>query len=107
MARLQAVANALYYPTPPGVAAAIARHLAPADRLRPGHVIRALDPCAGTGAALARLTFSDEIRRRQDAAGGVSIVARLSGAEAAALRAGPDLRVESLSLEDLFVEVTQ
>jgi ABC-2 type transport system ATP-binding protein len=61
----------------------------------------------GTGAALARLTFSDEIRRRQDAAGGVSIVARLSGAEAAALRAGPDLRVESLSLEDLFVEVTQ
>ncbi|MFS2002955.1 ABC transporter ATP-binding protein [Duganella sp. CT11-25] len=61
----------------------------------------------GTGAALARLTFSDEIRRQQDTAGGVSILARLSGAEAAALRAGPDLRVETLSLEDLFVEVTK
>ena len=61
----------------------------------------------GTAAALARLTFSDEIRRRQDAGGGVSILARLSGAEAAALRAGPELRVETLSLEDLFVEVTK
>jgi ABC-2 type transport system ATP-binding protein len=61
----------------------------------------------GSGAALARLTFSDEIRRQQDTAGGVSILARLSGAEAAALRAGPDLRVETLSLEDLFVEVTK
>jgi ABC-2 type transport system ATP-binding protein len=61
----------------------------------------------GTGAALARLSFSDEIRRRQDAGGGVSILARLTGAEAAALRAGPDLRVETLSLEDLFVEVTK
>jgi ABC-2 type transport system ATP-binding protein len=61
----------------------------------------------GTGAALSRLTFSDEIRRQQDAGGGVSILARLSGAEAAALRAGPELRVETLSLEDLFVEVTK
>jgi ABC-2 type transport system ATP-binding protein len=61
----------------------------------------------GTGAALAGLKFGDEIRRRQDAGGGVSILARLSGAEAAALRAGPELRVETLSLEDLFVEVTK
>ena len=61
----------------------------------------------GTGAALSRLSFSDEIRRQQDANGGVSILARLSGAEAAALRAGPELRVETLSLEDLFVEVTK
>ena len=61
----------------------------------------------GTGAALAGLKFVDEIRRQQDAGGGVSILARLTGAEAAALRAGPDLRVETLSLEDLFVEVTK
>jgi ABC-2 type transport system ATP-binding protein len=61
----------------------------------------------GTGAALAGLRFSDEIRRQQDAGGGVSILARLSGPEAAALRAGPELRVETLSLEDLFVEVTK
>lgn len=61
----------------------------------------------GTGAALAGLKFVDEIRRQQDAGGGVSILARLSGAEAAALRAGPELRVETLSLEDLFVEVTK
>jgi ABC-2 type transport system ATP-binding protein len=61
----------------------------------------------GTSAALSRLTFSDEIRRQQDASGGVSILARLSGAEAAALRAGPELRVETLNLEDLFVEVTK
>lgn len=61
----------------------------------------------GTGAALAGLRFSDEIRRQQGAAGEISILARLSGAEAAALRAGPELRVETLSLEDLFVEVTK
>jgi len=61
----------------------------------------------GSGAAMARLRFSEEIRRDQDAGGHVSILARLSGTEAASLRAGPDLRVENLSLEDLFVEVTK
>lgn len=61
----------------------------------------------GTAAALARLRFRDEIRRQQDRSGGVSILARLNGQEAADLRAGPDLRVETLSLEDLFVEVTK
>lgn len=61
----------------------------------------------GTAAALARLNLRDEIRRQQDRSGGVSIVARLNGQEAADLRAGPDLRVENLSLEDLFVEVTK
>ncbi|MES2160037.1 MAG: ABC transporter ATP-binding protein [Pseudomonadota bacterium] len=61
----------------------------------------------GSAAALARLQFRDEIRRQQDRSGGVSILARLSGQEAADLRAGPDLRVETLSLEDLFVEVTK
>ena len=61
----------------------------------------------GTATALARLRFRDEIRRQQDRSGGVSILARLNGQEAAELRAGPDLRVETLSLEDLFVEVTK
>ncbi|MES2347645.1 MAG: ABC transporter ATP-binding protein, partial [Pseudomonadota bacterium] len=61
----------------------------------------------GSAAALAPLRFRDEIGRRQDRSGGVSILARLSGQEAADLRAGPELRVETLSLEDLFVEVTK
>jgi ABC-2 type transport system ATP-binding protein len=61
----------------------------------------------GSVAALAGLRFADEIRREQDAAGGLSILARLSGQEAATLRTGPSLRVETLSLEDLFVEVTK
>ncbi len=61
----------------------------------------------GTGAALAGLRFSDEIRRQRDRDGGTSILARLTEAEAAALRAGPGLRVETLNLEDLFVEVTK
>ena len=61
----------------------------------------------GSAAALAPLRFRDEIGRRQDCGGGVSILARLSGQEAADLRAGPELRVETLSLEDLFVEVTK
>ena len=59
MARLQAVAQALYYPTPPAVAASIARHLAAPTGMGAGHVLRALDPCAGTGAALA--TIAGEI----------------------------------------------
>jgi ABC-2 type transport system ATP-binding protein len=61
----------------------------------------------GSAAALAPLRFRDEIGRRQDRSGGVSILARLSGQEAADLRAGPELRVETMSLEDLFVEVTK
>ena len=61
----------------------------------------------GSGAALSGLRLSDEIHRRQDITGGVSILARLSGQEAAALRGGPELRIENLSLEDLFVEVTK
>ena len=61
----------------------------------------------GTAAALGGLRFGDEIRRQQGRDGGVSILARLTGQEAASLRSGPDLRVETLSLEDLFVEVTK
>jgi ABC-2 type transport system ATP-binding protein len=61
----------------------------------------------GTAPAMAELRFAGEIRRRQDRGGEVSILARLSVAEAAALRTGPALRIETLNLEDLFVEVTQ
>ena len=52
MARLESAAKAGYYPTPPVVAEAIARHLSPAVRSGK-RVIRVLDPCAGTGEAAA------------------------------------------------------
>jgi predicted RNA methylase len=52
MSRLEATARAGYWPTPPRVAAAIGRHLAP--QARGGKcVVRLLDPCAGTGEAAA------------------------------------------------------
>lgn len=54
MARLEAVARQLFYPTPPAVVALIAAHLrAPAAAGR--RAARLLDPCAGEGAALAEL----------------------------------------------------
>src|SRR5688500_7708729 len=52
MARLESVARAGYYPTPPRVAAAIAHHLGPSAS-GGKRVIRLLDPCAGTGEAAA------------------------------------------------------
>ncbi|SEN12397.1 ABC-2 type transport system ATP-binding protein [Duganella sp. CF517] len=61
----------------------------------------------GSGAAMAAMRFSDEIRRVRDGGDRACVLARLTGAEAAALNATPGLRVESLSLEDLFVEVTK
>lgn len=54
MSRIESRAKAGYYPTPPRVADAIARHLAPASGAARA-AIRILDPCAGTGAAAARL----------------------------------------------------
>lgn len=54
MSRLESLSKGGYYPTPPRVTAALARHLA-----APGNggklAVRALDPCCGTGAALATL----------------------------------------------------
>jgi SAM-dependent methyltransferase len=50
MARLESVARAGYFPTPPQVATTIARHLSPAAG-NSRRVIRVLDPCAGTGEA--------------------------------------------------------
>lgn len=54
MSRIESRAKAGYYPTPPRVAGAIARHLAP-ERAGGRATIRLLDPCAGTGAAAAHL----------------------------------------------------
>ena len=67
MARLESVARAGYYPTPPRVAAAIAQHLGRAAAVR-GAYVRLLDPCAGTGEAAARSPGSGrgELRHRAE-----------------------------------------
>jgi SAM-dependent methyltransferase len=52
VARLESVARAGYYPTPPRVAAMIAQHLSLAAS-GGKRVVRLLDPCAGTGEAAA------------------------------------------------------
>lgn len=57
MARLESAAKAGYYPTPPSVARAIARHLSPAPH-GGRRVIRLLDPCAGTGEAAALMAHA-------------------------------------------------
>ncbi|MFN8472815.1 MAG: DUF6094 domain-containing protein [Anaerolineae bacterium] len=57
MARLESTAKAGYYPTPPSVAASIARHLM-AETQGGKRVIRLLDPCAGTGEAAALVAGS-------------------------------------------------
>ena len=57
MARLESVARAGYYPTPPRVAAILARHSQPSTGSG-GASIRLLDPCAGTGEAAAVLAQS-------------------------------------------------
>jgi predicted RNA methylase len=54
MPRLESLAAGGYFPTPPRIVAAIARHLAPAPTGGRA-AIRILDPCAGTGAAVAHL----------------------------------------------------
>jgi uncharacterized protein YoaH (UPF0181 family) len=52
MARLESVARAGHYPTPPRVAAAIAHHLSHSAS-GGERIVRLLDPCAGTGEAVA------------------------------------------------------
>ncbi len=54
MARLESTAKAGYFPTPPRVATAIARHLAPSST-GGKRAVRLLDPCAGTGEAAATI----------------------------------------------------
>ena len=57
MARLESAAKAGYFPTPPRVAAAIARHLA-SSVVGGKRVVRLLDPCAGIGEAAATVAKS-------------------------------------------------
>lgn len=55
MARLEGIAKAQFYPTPPSVVervAALVRHAQPSHR----RAIRLLDPCCGAGAALRQFT---------------------------------------------------
>lgn len=54
MSRLESTACAGYYPTPPRVVAAIAKHLR-RDVSNSRRVVRLLDPCAGTGEAAAAI----------------------------------------------------
>ncbi|HXH23570.1 MAG TPA: DUF6094 domain-containing protein, partial [Dehalococcoidia bacterium] len=56
--RLEAVANAGYYPTPPSVVERIAALVRPA-RPTSRQTVRLLDPCCGAGAALRQ--FSDAV----------------------------------------------
>ena len=57
MPRLESQAKGQYYPTPTEVVKMLSVRLE-ADRLKNGHTIRFLDPCAGTGAALQQLVKS-------------------------------------------------
>ncbi|WP_313703807.1 ABC transporter ATP-binding protein [Massilia sp.] len=59
----------------------------------------------GPGALLDGKPLAGELRRQRAADGTVSVVTH--GAAADTLRAQPGVRVEPLSLEDLFIEVTQ
>jgi ABC-2 type transport system ATP-binding protein len=62
----------------------------------------------GPSALLDTLKLAGEVRLRRAADGMGSLITRVGAAELAALAARePRLRVESLSLEELFVEVTQ
>lgn len=57
MSRIESIARAGYWPTPPRVAVAIARHLAASTR-GARRVVRLLDPCAGMGEAAATIAKS-------------------------------------------------
>jgi SAM-dependent methyltransferase len=54
MSRLESIAKAGYYPTPPSVIERVAALIRPA-RPTPRQAVRLLDPCCGTGAALRQL----------------------------------------------------
>ena len=62
---------------------------------------------SGDPAALAALRPQHEIRRHRHADGSVTVLARLSCTEDEQLRACAGLRIDTLNLEDLFVEVTR
>src|SRR5947209_6736783 len=56
MSRLEAVAKGLFYPTPDRVVEAVAKHLARHPGVGRNEVVRVLDPCAGTGEPVERVT---------------------------------------------------
>ncbi len=69
MSRLESVAKAGYYPTPPSVVERVAALIRPAHPTT-RQAVRLLDPCCGTGAALRQLadvvsgeTYGIEIAR--------------------------------------------
>jgi ABC-2 type transport system ATP-binding protein len=62
---------------------------------------------SGPSAAFTDLQLRGEISRMQDNAGQTRIIARADERDLAALRAQTAVRVENVSLEDLFIEVTQ
>jgi ABC-2 type transport system ATP-binding protein len=57
-------------------------------------------------AALSVAPLAGEVRRRQDGAM-TSVIVQAPGDDVARLAREPGVRVEPLSLEDLFIEVTQ
>jgi ABC-2 type transport system ATP-binding protein len=62
----------------------------------------------GPAVLLDGLTFDGELRRSTAADGTTEVIARIAGGQLAALATrGPAVRIEALTLEDLFVEVTQ
>jgi type I restriction-modification system DNA methylase subunit len=94
MARLESTAKAGYYPTPPPAVERIAALIRPASH-SPRQVVRLLDPCCGTSAALRQLadvidgetygveSARDRALRRSEAPGGRDATA--SGDERAVL----------------------
>lgn len=63
---------------------------------------------SGTIETFSNIVIPNEIRRSVERSGQISIIARANHAQVEALQTRQsDLRIESLSLEDLFVEVTQ
>lgn len=62
---------------------------------------------SGSSTAMASLPLSQAIRRHDHADGSMTVLARLTVAEDEQLRARTDIKVDTLSLEDLFVEVTR
>jgi ABC-2 type transport system ATP-binding protein len=64
----------------------------------------------GPGAVLDGVTLAGEVRRHRGRNGLVSVVTHGAGGKQAALGAvgvQPGVRIEAMSLEDLFIEVTQ
>ncbi|MDY7539470.1 ABC transporter ATP-binding protein [Undibacterium sp. 5I1] len=62
----------------------------------------------GSSADINQIKFAHEIRREQDRNGMVSVVIQTSEEEIAAIsKSNANLRIETMNLEDLFVEVTK